>query len=376
MKTYGVGVIGGGFMGKTHTYNYVNMPLFYEGMPFKIKLVGICNRTLSKAERLRDDFGYEIATDDYRVLLDRKEIDIVDVCTPNSAHHEQITAALAAGKHVYADKPLCITDEDADDLVRKAAAAPVVHQMAFHNRFYPGVKKIKSLVDEGFLGDLLTFRCVYYHSSNLNPKKSRGWRQEIRDAGGGVLYDMGSHALDLVYHLFGEYGRVSMESITLFPERADESGRMVKVDTEDHVLVNAKLKNGALGTLEASKIISGSNDDLDLELYGTKGSIRFNLMNPGFVWVYDSRDEQSPIGGKRGYKAVEALNKDPESKTNFPGPRFNVGWLRGHMASAYNFVKCVHNNRPAVPSIKEGAYIQKLMNALYRVSGKGTWATF
>jgi predicted dehydrogenase len=378
MKTYGVGIIGAGFMGKTHTYNYVNMPLFHDDLPFKIRLVGICNRTLSKAERLKEDFSYEFCTSDYRELLDRKDIDIVDICTPNRAHHEQIAAAFAAGKHVYADKPLCVTDREADDLVGRAEAAAkegVISQMAFHNRFYPAVKKIKNLVDGGFLGNLITFHCFYYHASNLDPKKSRGWRQDVMEAGGGVLYDMGSHALDLIYHLFGEYESAAMESVTLFPERADETGKMVKVDTEDHVLVNARLRNGAIGTIEASKIISGSNDDLDLDLYGTKGSIRFSLMNPGFVRVYDCRDEETPIGGRRGYKEIEALNKDPDSKSNFPGPRFNVGWLRGHVASAYNFVNCVHGNRPPEPSIKDGAYIQKLMNALYRVCGKGEWAT-
>jgi predicted dehydrogenase len=376
MKTYGVGIIGAGFMGKTHTYNYVNMPLFYDGLPFKIRLVGICNRTPGKAEQLKQDFGYEFCTTDYRDLLERKDIDIIDVCTPNNAHTAQIADALAAGKHVYADKPLCVTDEDADDLASRAEQAArtgVVSQVAFHNRFYPAVRKIKSLVDDGFLGDLVSFHCYYYHASNLNPKRSRGWRQDIGEAGGGVLYDMGSHALDLVYHLFGEYAKASMESVTLFPERAGDDGKVVRVETEDHVLINARLRNGAIGTIEASKIILGSNDDLDLDLYGTRGAIRFNLMNPGFVRVYDSRDPDSPIGGMRGYREIEALNKDPDSRSNFPGPRFNVGWLRGHVASAASFVRCVHEGRPASPSIREAAYIQKLMNALYRVAGRGAW---
>ncbi|KKK95184.1 hypothetical protein LCGC14_2675350, partial [marine sediment metagenome] len=116
MKTYGIGIIGAGFMGKTHTYNYVNLPLYYDGMPFKTKLVGICNRTLSKAERLKEDFGYEFATSNYMDLLERDDIDIIDVCTPNIVHHEQIIRSLKAKKHVYADKPICITDDEADDI--------------------------------------------------------------------------------------------------------------------------------------------------------------------------------------------------------------------------------------------------------------------
>ena len=375
-KVYGVGIIGAGFMGKTHTYNYVNMPLFYDGLPFRTKLVGICNRTLSKAEQLRDDFGYEFATSDYRELIERKDIHVIDVCTPNNVHREQIVAALQAGKHVYADKPLCITDGEADEIVRAHERSGMIAQMAFHNRFYPWSKKIKALVDDGFFGNLITFRATYYHSSNIKTKKFRGWKQDRALAGGGTLVDMGSHALDLVYYFLGEYERLSMESVILWPERPDEQGNMVKIESEDHILLNAKMRNGAIGTIEVSKIIAGSNDDLCLEIYGTDGALKFNSMDQNYVYAYDNRDPNSPIGGRKGYRAIETMNKDPDSKGNFPGPRFDIGWLRGHLGSQYNFMRCVHENKPASPSLKDGAYIQKIMNRLYQVNNKGERVSF
>jgi len=375
-KVYGVGIIGAGFMGKTHTYNYVNMPLFYDGLPFRTKLVGICNRTLSKAEQLRDDFGYEFATSDYRELIERKDIHVIDVCTPNNVHREQIVAALQAGKHVYADKPLCITDGEADEIVRAHERSGMIAQMAFHNRFYPWSKKIKALVDDGFFGNLITFRATYYHSSNIKTKKFRGWKQDRALAGGGTLVDMGSHALDLVYYFLGEYERLSMESVILWPERPDEQGNMVKIESEDHILLNAKMRNGAIGTIEVSKIIAGSNDDLCLEIYGTDGALKFNSMDQNYVYAYDNRDPDSPIGGRKGYRAIETMNKDPDSKGNFPGPRFDIGWLRGHLGSQYNFMRCVHENKPASPSLKDGAYIQKIMNRLYQVNNKGERVSF
>ena len=375
-KVYGVGIIGAGFMGKTHTYNYVNMPLFYDGLPFRIKLVGICNRTLSKAEQLRDDFGYEFATSDYRELIERKDIHVIDVCTPNNVHREQIVAALQAGKHVYADKPLCITDGEVDEIVRAHERSGMIAQMAFHNRFYPWSKKIKALVDDGFFGNLITFRATYYHSSNIKTKKFRGWKQDRALAGGGTLVDMGSHALDLVYYFLGEYERLSMESVILWPERPDEQGNMVKIESEDHILLNAKMRNGAIGTIEVSKIIAGSNDDLCLEIYGTDGALKFNSMDQNYVYAYDNRDPNSPIGGRKGYRAIETMNKDPDSKGNFPGPRFDIGWLRGHLGSQYNFMRCVHENKPASPSLKDGAYIQKIMNRLYQVNNKGERVSF
>ncbi len=372
-RAINIGIIGAGFMGKTHTYNYVNLPIFYDNLPFKINLIGICNRTLSKAEQLKEDFGFELATSEYMDLLERKDIDVIDVCTPNNVHHEQIVNALKSKKHVYADKPLCITDEEADDIVYHAEETGLVHQMAFHNRFYPATLKIKMLLNDGFLGKLISFRATYYHSSSLNPKKALKWKLSREEAGGGVLVDMGSHVLDLLYHYLGEYDKMTMESFIVYPERPDNNGNMVKVDTEEHVLINAKMKNGAVGTIELSKLIAGSNDDLNLEFYGTQGAIRFDSMNSGIVWVYDTREEEIPIGGKRGFKAIETMNKDPESRSNYPGPRFPIGWLRGHIASQYNFLKCIYENKQAIPSFKDGAYIQKVMNKLYSINNSEKW---
>jgi len=363
-KILSVGIIGAGFMGKTHTYNYVNMPLFYDDLPFRVKLVGICNRTLSKAVNLKEQFGFEFATSDYHDLLERDDMDIIDVCTPNNVHHEQITAALEAGKHVYADKPICITDEEAADIVLHAKEADkrrIVHQVAFHNRFFPAIKHMKRLVEKGLLGTPISFRANYSHSSNLDPSRFRGWRVRLEEAGGGVLYDMGSHVLDLIYYLLGEYERVSATALILYPERPDEKGNLVEVKTEDHVLIGAALKNGAIGTIEISKVIAGSNDDLTVELYGSSGSVRYDLMHPNHLMVYDMKDKAET----RGFRAVETVNKDPDSKGMFPGPRMGIGWLRGHIASQYNFVKNVYEKTKALPSLHDGAYIQKVMNALY-----------
>ena len=373
MNTLGVGIIGAGFMGKTHTYGYVNLPLFYDELPFKIKLVGICNRTLSKAEKVKEDFGFDFATSNYLDLLNRKDIDIIDVCTPNDVHHEQIIATIDAEKNLYVDKPLCITDEEAEDIEKRVKKSKIIHQMAFNMRFYPAVKRMKMLIEDGFLGDPISFRVTYYHASNLNPKVSRGWRQDIRRSGGGVLFDMGSHALDIVYHLLGRYSKLSMDSTIVFPERLDDNGNLVKVETEDHVVINAKMENGARGTIEASKVILGSNDDLNIEIYGTKGAIKFYTMDPNHLFIYDSRVDSEPIGGKRGYTALETINKDPNSKSNFPGPRFPIGWLRSHIACQYNFLQNLNKNSKASPSLIDGAYIQKVMNALYRVNNKEEW---
>jgi predicted dehydrogenase len=360
-----VGIIGAGFMGRTHSFDYRNMGLFYDGLPFTVRLVGICDTDRARAERHRDEFGFETATDRYQDLTGRDDIDIIDVSTPTFCHAEQIAAALDGGKHLYVDKPLCMSGAEADDILRRSARTPAVKQMAYHYRFYPGTMKAKMLIDAGFLGKPISFRVEYYHSSNLDPAKPMGWKQDRAMGGGGVLIEMACHALDLVYSFFGRYARMSMESIILYGERPDASGAMRVVEGEDHVLLNVRMQNGMIGTIEVSKVAAGSNDDLNFALYGSRGSIKYESMNPNFLNVYDTTRPPGPIGGTGGFQAIETVNKYPDSKSQFPGPRFGIGWLRGHVACHHNFLACVAGGSPASPSLEDGAYIQKVIERVY-----------
>ncbi len=364
-KVLNVGIIGAGFMGSTHTYNYLNMPLFYDDLPFRIQLVGICDTDLDKARQLKKNFGYKFATDNYMDLIERDDIDIIDVSTPTIFHYQQIVKSIEAEKHVYVDKPLCATPGEAEEVVALAEKTGLVYQVAYNYRFYPAMMKAKMLIDEGFLGRGISFRIVYYHSSNLDPDKPMGWKQDRAMGGGGVMIEMACHALDLMYHFLGKYESARMESMILYPKRPDKNGNIVEVRGEDHVLLTIRMKNGMLGTAEVSKVMTGTNDDLNFEIYGTKGALKFEMMHPNFLWVYDSMDACGTLGGSRGFKAVETINRYPESKSNFPGPRFGIGWIRGHVACQYNFVRCVHEGVPASPSFSEGAYIQKVTGKIY-----------
>ena len=364
-KTFGVGIIGAGFMGHAHTYNYLNMPLFYDDLPVRIKLIGICDSDLNKAQQLQDTFGFQFATDRYTDLLAREDIDMIDVSTPTKFHCQQITAALAAGKHVYADKPLCATVQETDTILAAAQKSDRAQQVGFHYRFFPAVMKTRQLIRDGFLERPISFRMTYYHSSNLDPNKPMGWKQDKAMGGGGVLIEMGCHALDLIYHFFGAFESVRMDSVILYPQRPGPDGKPVPVEGEDHVLLTARMKNGMIGSVEVSKVMAGSNDDLNYELHGTAGAIRYEMMNPNFLHVYDTRDQAGPLAADQGFKALETVNKDAASKSKFPGPRFPIGWLRGHVASQHHFVRCAYQQQPASPSFAEAAYIQRIIQRIY-----------
>ena len=160
-KEYGVGIVGAGFMGHTHAYNYLNMPLFYDDQPFKTRLVGICDSNLSKARKLQETFGFEFATDNYADLIARKEIALIDISTPTLFHFEQIADALEGEKHVYIDKPLCATIDEAERILNIAEKSGMVSQVAYHYRFYPAMIKTKRLLDKEFLGKPLSFRMTF-----------------------------------------------------------------------------------------------------------------------------------------------------------------------------------------------------------------------
>ena len=175
MKTIGIGIIGWGFMGRTHPLAIRSLPLFYPDAGFEAKLIGVCSRTVSKAEKARDELGFEYATGDYRDLLRDPHIDVVSVCTPNDEHERMVIDALKAGKNVYVDKPLTVDYASARRILEAAKEAPGKAQVALHNRFFTATMRAKAIIDEGRVGDILSFTCRYLHSGSIDPDKPMGW---------------------------------------------------------------------------------------------------------------------------------------------------------------------------------------------------------
>ena len=362
MKTIGIGIIGWGFMGRTHALAARALPLFYEGANFRAKLVGVCSRTVEKAEKARADLGFEYATGDYRTLLSDPRIDVVSVCTPNDQHERMVIDALNAGKNVYVDKPLTVDYPSAQRILAAAEQAPGKAQLALHNRFFTATKRAKQIIEEGRLGDVLTFTCRYLHSGSIEAGKPMGWKQ---GKGGGVLLDLGSHALDLVTWLIGEQpGEVLCAENTLYPERPTKEGGVCREIAEDHALMLLRLKNGAPGTVEASKITAGTTDVMFLEITGTKGAIRWNLENPGWLEFYDNTQPEVPLGGLRGFTRSECIGRYPAPGGAFRPSKNAVGWERAHMHCYYSFLDCVANDKSPSPSLGEGARLQKLMDCM------------
>lgn len=373
MKEIRIGIIGFGFMGKTHTYGYKTIPLYYSNLPFKIKLVGVCDAVKSVAEAAKDSLDFEFATDNPEDIFNREDIDVIDICTPNIYHKDGVLKALKAGKHVYCDKPLATSFEETKEITEALSQYNAVTQMALQYRFFPATMRAKELLDDGNIGKIMSFRTCYLHSGSVDPKKPIGWKQDKKFGGGGVLFDLGSHALDIMYYLLGEFASVFAETRVIYPQRPDKQGNMVDIEADDVALMLVRMKEGAIGTIEASKVATGTNDELRFEIHGDKGSVRFNLMDPNWLEYYDNTIQDLPLGGEKGYTKIECIQRFAKPGDGFPGPKFSIGWIRSHVHSLYNFLNCVYENKPATPSFKDGAYIQYVMEQAYKSDTLKQW---
>lgn len=372
MKEYRVGLLGMGMIGGVHAHCISALPHHYQNLPFRVKLAGIYNRTYEKAQQAAAQYGCDFAAKTMAELIERDDIDVITISLPNHQHEEAVIAALEAGKHVYCEKPLTVSYDGAQRMLAAAKKTDAKVQMVFNNRFYPAIMRAKQIVDEGRLGKLLTFMAVYNHSSNINPAKPYTWRCSKEMTGGGTLMDMGSHVLDLVNFLGGRFSRLHATMQTATHQRPD-GDVMRRVEVEDAALITAQLEGGAMGTVTASKLVTGTNEEFAVHLHGDKGAIRFDAERPGWLAFYDNTDKDSPLGGYSGFKHIEACQRFDAPGGVMPPPKMTMDWLRSHVHCMYSFFDCIYRDKPCSPSIEDGVYNQYLLESAYRSAETGAW---
>lgn len=380
MRPLGIGMIGYGGIGRVHAMAYRSLPFHY-GLPestFTIQAVATTRRETAQAAAA--EIGCSFWTSNFHELLARPDVDVVDICVPNHMHAAIVEAAAAAGKHIYCEKPLAMNVAEGKRMVAAVAAAGVKTQMTFNFRFFPAILRAQQLVQEGFLGRVFSFRGRYYRSSYIDPRKALTWRQRKAIAGGGALFDIGSHILDLLYALLGEFSAVQATMETLIKERplAGTTATGI-VDVDDIALLHLRLAQSseaaaaALGVVEVSRMGTGLTNDLGFDIYGEKGAIRFNAVDPNWLEVYDVRDAEGPLGGMRGFRKIETVNRYAGQKA--PDWSMTPDFVRTHAECQYQFLKAVAEDRPARPTLADGLHIQAVMAAAERSSAEDRWVS-
>jgi len=372
--TIGVGIIGMGWMGRVHTYAYRSVPFYYSPMPIRTKLIGVAVRRKEKINEAVNYGGFEFGTDNWRDLIKRDDIGIINVCTPNDLHAEQVIAAIEAGKHVYCDKPLARDAKETQFILGalKKQNRPLVAQVALQYRFYPSTMRARKLLDEGRLGTIRSIRACYLHASLVDANRPAGWRL-MEGKAGGTWADMGPHLLDLVIHYAGLVQSILADSSTFTAKRKDASGKTIDVTADDMTVALLRMRNGASATVEVSKIAAGSNDELRIELHGDKGSLRLNLMDPNSLELFDQRDADAPLGGGRGWKKIQTIgNYPPPGGALLPG-KLGIGWITAHVACLHNFLAAIATRSPACPSLQESLAVQRVIDAGYESHRQRAW---
>jgi predicted dehydrogenase len=381
-------------IGKVHAYCYSVLPFYYEGilppaasgvtpqnvplrqdpLPLSARITHVVTRRAETAEKARQSVGADVAATDYRAVTENPDVDIVHICTPNREHRPALLSAMRHQKHIYCDKPLVATMPEAEEVRSALAGYRGIAQMTFQNRFFPATLRAKQLLAAGALGQVLGFRACYLHGGSASPDAPLQWKLSGA-GGGGVIADLASHLLDLLEWLLGPLGSVMAATGIAYPERpspADPAQR-VPVDAEDCVMFLARLPSGALGTIEATKIATGTEDEIRLEIHGARGALRYNGMDPHHLQWHDARAEDQPWGGMRGWNHIDCGQRYGHPAARFPSPKAAIGWIRGHVACLENFLEAVAQGRPAQPALEQGIRVQYLMECLRQSAAEQRW---
>ncbi len=354
----GIAVIGYSFMGKAHSNGWRNVGAFYPGGPAVSQRV-IVGRDRERVDAAARQYGWKDSATDWRAILERDDVDIVDICTPGHLHEKIALAALAAGKHVLLEKPLANTLDEARGLAAAAATAQrdgVRSMVAFNYRRVPALALARKLIAEGAIGEVREVRAAYLQDWLADERAPMTWRLRQEQAGSGVLGDLGSHLVDLLRFLLGqEVQRVTGQLRTFVASRLGEDGPE-EVTVDDVAWAWLGLSDGAEASIEVSRIAFGRKNGQSLEIYGSQGALFFDLERLNELWVDEGK-------GPRRTLVTEADH--PYLFAWWP-PGHVLGWDTTFTIQAAEFVQAIAEERDPSPSFADGLRVQGVLDAVVR----------
>jgi predicted dehydrogenase len=375
--TLGIGLIGYAFMGAAHSQAWRTAPHFFD-LPLRPELTVLAGRDPGRVADAAGKLGWSSTETDWRAVIERDDVDLVDVCTPGDTHAEIAIAALEAGKHVLCEKPLANTVAEAEamaDAAARAAERGVRSMVGFTYRRVPAIVLARNLIAEGRLGDIRHVRAQYLQDWIADPSAPMSWRLEKDKAGSGALGDIGAHVVDLAHFLTGE--RLTGVSGTLarfvhrrpLPEQAtglsgsggSETG---EVTVDDAAAFFGRTEGGALATFEATRFATGRKNAMRIELNGSDGSLAFDFERLNELQVYDGTVPSADAGFRR----ILATDPDHPYAAAWWPPGHGLGYEHTFVHEIADFVRDVCAGRPPTPSFADGLYVQRVLEAVERSS--------
>ena len=387
-KELQVALIGTGMMGRMHSLAYATLPSFFPDLP-PVRRRVVVDVSEDLARRGAHQFGYDEWAVGWEEVIKRPDIDIVDIVTPNDFHRPIAEFAMKHGKHVLCEKPLALTAHEARLMAEQSSRSKGVHMVGFNYRRCPAVLEAKRLVAEGAVGEVLGFRALYLQDWAMPEGTPWSWRFGAKELGSGALGDIGSHALDLALLLAGDVDTVAGATETFVRSRPRSSAanfaaaskgatdikprpgsnEMVPVDVDDCTVALMRFKNGALGTLEASRFAWGRKNYLTFELSGSKGALAFSWERRNELHYYAAGDRADV----QGYRTIMCGPAQPGGEVFWPIPGLGTAFYEAQILQTGDFIRAIATDGRPDTDFAHGQRVQEIMETILAAAKSGTW---
>ena len=363
------GLIGSGYMGRAHAIALHSAAAAF-GADYAVECVTLADATMERAREAAQALGFAAGTADWRALIADPTIDVVDICTPNYLHAEMALAAIAAGKHVYCEKPLALDLQQSQAIVTAARRAKVCNVIGFNYICNPMLQVAREMIAAGELGEVVSFRGSYLEDYMSDPGVPYSWRCQRKLAGAGALADLGSHLINMGHFLLGPIARVSANLQTVHEQRVDRaSGQRLPVENEDMAQALVEFSSGVSGTMEISRIATGYKCGLAVEVHGTRGTLLFDQERMNELKFYSSGD----AAGRRGFRTILAGPEHADYAAFCPAPGHGLGINDLKVIEIRNLIRALRSGSDAYPDFAEGLRVQQVMSAMELAAQQRGW---
>lgn len=360
----GVGLISVGVMGRLHARSYLQSHQFFPELPKRAELVIAADPDPNGRTYATEALGFRETTADYRELLGHPDVDVVSICSPNFLHHEIALATIDAGKHFWIEKPMGRSARESREIAQGAAAAELFTAVGFNYRHAPAVAEARRLIRSGGLGRITNLQIRMITSYASDPDQGFTWRYEQAQAGSGVLGDVLSHGFDLAQFLVAPITSVNAVTERFIPQRALPGGGSREVENEDYAALLARFDGGAIGIFETTRVAIGPHAEYIIEVYGTKGSLR---------WNFDRMNQLELADNGVGYRTIMTPTSYGEFGRFQPNAGPGIGFNDLKTIEAAQFLRSVAEGMQLAPSAADGWSASELVDASLRSAESGEW---
>jgi len=358
-----IGLIGFGWIGKVHAAAYHSLPFAFPRPAVRVRLCAVLRNDPVQDLDFIHSLGVDLVTSSVEEFY-AQPLDAVDICSPNLYHREQVLEALRRQKHVCCEKPLGRTLADARAIAAGARSGRLITHTAFNRRYVPAVRHMQALIADGGIGQPFHFRAHMHYGAFSDPALPVSWRLRRAVSGGGALADLGIHLIDLVRFLLGDAAWVQCQTRTFIARRPAQAGssRMETVDVDDWALCQLGLRSGAVGSLEVTRLYGGAQDSTLIEVIGSRGTLRLDFAHLDRVEYYDLNRKHWRVG-PQDFQTPSGLRPIAEL---WPPAKYSQGfYLDSHLASCYDFLQCVQENKPSPLNFETALAAQEILEAAY-----------